>query len=112
MSTSTVMTYYDNMIDSLKEKFGNVEPFLIVKSSMLAKKYPDERSQKFYLELFYRQGRDGSEKARQIYELVGKLPSNHGSGHYQIDLQTDIDTVLRIAGDRDLEWVGGEVYPS
>ncbi|MEO9294294.1 MAG: hypothetical protein ABI347_01695 [Nitrososphaera sp.] len=110
MSTSTVMPYYDSMVDSLKEKFGNVEPFLIIKSSMLAKKYPGERSQKFYLELFYRQESDG-EKAKRIYELVGKLPSSHGKGHYQIDLQTDLDTVLVIAGDRDLEWVDGEVYP-
>lgn len=112
MSTSTVMPYYDTMVDSLKEKFGNVEPFLLIKSSMLARKYPTERSQKFYLELFYRQGMDGGEKARQIYELVGKLPSSHGDGHFQIDLQIDIDTVLVIANDRDLEWIGGEVYPS
>lgn len=79
---------------------------------MLSRKYPNERHQKFFLELFYRKDINDEEKARQIYHLVRKLPSNHGHGHYQIDLQTDLDTVFAIAADRDIERVGGEVYPN
>lgn len=112
MSTSQVMKDYDSMVASLKEKCRNIDPFLIIKSSMLARKYPRERDQKFFLELFYRQDINGEEKARQMYQLVGKLPSSHGNGHYQIDLQTDLDTVLTIAADNDIEWVGAEVYPN
>lgn len=112
MSTSQVIKDYDSMVASLKEKHRNIDPFLIIKSSMLLRKYPREQNQKFFLELFYRQDINQDEKARQIYHLVRKLPSNHGHGHYQIDLQTDLDTVLTIAADRDIEWVGGEVYPN
>ena len=96
----------------MKEKCKNVDPFLIVKSSMLTRKYPREQNQRFFLEISYRQDINGDEKARQMYQLVGKLPSGHGKGHYQIDLQTDLDTVLTIAADRDVEWVGGEVFPN
>jgi hypothetical protein len=100
------------MVASLEEKQGNVDPFLIIKSSMLSRKYPNERHQKFFLELFYQKNVDEEEKSRQIYRLVRKLPSNHGHGHYQIDLQTDLETVLAIAADRDIEWISGEVYPN
>ncbi|AIC16769.1 hypothetical protein NVIE_2557 [Nitrososphaera viennensis EN76] len=46
-----------------------------------------------------------------MHYLVGRFPNNHGHGHYQIDLQSDLETVMAIAADRDIKWLGGEVYP-
>ncbi|UVS68677.1 hypothetical protein [Nitrososphaera viennensis] len=75
------------------------------------KKIPRERKQRFFLEIHYIQGINKDGKSKQMHYLVGRFPNNHGHGHYQIDLQSDLETVMAIAADRDIKWLGGEVYP-
>ncbi len=111
MSIEIVKTY-DSAVAQLQEKHRNVDPFLLLKSSMLARKYPSEKKQKFWLDVQLRHGADEEAFSRKTQHMVGLVPASHGHGNYHLTLQVSLDTVLAIADVPDLEWVGGEVYPN
>lgn len=106
-----VVKAYDGVVAQLQEKHRNVDPFLMLKSSMLTRKYPKEPKQRFWLSF---QCPEGAEEAvsNRIQHMVGIIPSSHGHGHYEIVLQTTLDTVLDIASLAGVEHMGGEVYPN
>jgi len=103
---------YDNIVREMASQHRNIEPYLLIKSAMLRKKYPSEIGhQHFWLELFYREGVDPTEKTNKVFTEVGRLPSYHGHGHFLLDIQADLETLLMIASDSDIERISGEVYP-
>lgn len=110
--SSEIVKDYDGVVALLKQKHRNVDPFLMLKSSMLTRKYPGEDKQRFWLDMYVKHGANEESLSREIQSMVDKIPSNHGHGHYEIVLQTDLDTVLTLARHPEIEWVGGEVYPN
>lgn len=110
MSTEIVKAY-DGVVAQLQERHKNVDPFLMLKSSMLTRKYPKEPKQRFWLSFQCQEGTDEAVSSR-IQQMVGIIPSSHGHRHYDIVLQTTLDTVLAIASISGVEHVGGEVYPN
>ncbi len=110
--SSEIVKDYDNVVALLEHRHRNVDPFLLLKSSMLARKYPGETAQRFWLSIHYKRGANEEELSRRLQSMVDKTPSNHGNGHYELVLQVNLDTVLAIASQPNIEWVGGEVYPN
>ncbi len=102
---------YNTLIADLAAQYRKIEPFLLIKSAMLRRKYPSENKQHFWLELYYKEGVDTNEKSAHIFEQVGRLPSYHGHYHFVLDIQAKLDTLLSIASDKDIERIAGDVYP-
>lgn len=111
MSTEVVRAY-DEAVAQLQEKHGNVDPFLLLKSSMLTRKYSNEKKQRFWLSIQYLHGANEEEVSRRIQHMVGLIPVSHGHSRYEIVLQTGLDTVLAVATLDGVESVAGEVYPN
>lgn len=111
MSTEVVKAY-DEVVAQLQEKHRNVDPFLLLKSSMLMRKYPKEKKQRFWLSVQYQHETDEQAVSNRIQHLVGLIPTSHGHGRYEIVLQTGLDTVLAIASLDGVDSVAGEVYPN
>lgn len=111
MSTEVVKAY-DEVVAQLQEKHGNVDPFLLLKSSMLTRKYPKEKKQRFWLAIQYQHEADEEAVSRRIQHAVGLIPTSHGHGHYEIVLQTGLETVLAVASLAGVDSVAGEVYPN
>jgi hypothetical protein len=109
--TATVDKLYDGIVAELKATYKNMEPFLLIKSSMLKRKYPTETKQKFWLDIYYKAGTDIKGKSEGVYNKVGKLLSYHGHNQFVLDIQADLETVLQLAQDPDIERIEGEVYP-
>jgi hypothetical protein len=103
---------YDEVVALLGKRHANVDPFLILKSSWLGRKNPAEKVQRFWLDIHYMPDVDEEYVTRTIQSMVDKMPTSHGHRHYDLVLQTDLDTVLAIARQQGIEWVGGEVYPN
>lgn len=110
--SAEIASDYDNVVTVLGLRYRNIDPFLLLKSSMLARKYPGEVDQRFWLRMQYRQGVNEEELSRRLQSMLDKIPSGHGHGHYELVLQTNLDTVLAIAGQPGIEWIGGEVFPN
>jgi hypothetical protein len=102
---------YHAMVSNLRTEYQNIDPYLLVKSAMLRKKYPKESKQMFWLDIHFKEHIDEQSKSHSIYQQVGRLPTNHGHGHFVIDLQADLDTILLLGKDPDVERIVGEVYP-
>ena len=111
MSTEVVKAY-DDVVARLQGKHQNVDPFLLLKSSMLTRKYPNEKKQRFWLSIQYQHEADEEAISRRIQHTVGLIPTSHGHGRYEIVLQTGLDTVLAIASLDGVESISGEVYPN
>ena len=111
MSAELVDSEYGKIVQDLQSAQQNIEPFLLIKSAMLRKKYPLEKNQHFWLDLYYKRGVDPDAKAEKLFHKVGRLAAYHGHGHFLLDLQGGLDTLLEIASDGDLERVTGEVFP-
>lgn len=102
---------YNNIVTELSSQYENIDPFLLIKSAMLRRKYPSENKQHFWFELQFRDGTDLDSKSAHIFRQVGKLPAYHGHNHFVLDIPANLDTLLSIASDSDLEYVSGEVFP-
>jgi hypothetical protein len=102
---------YETIVDGLNRTYRNVDPYLLIKSAMLRKKYPGERKQHFWLDIYYKEDANHSNKGTLIFSKVGRLLSYHGHNHYTIDIQASLDTVLSLASDTDIERIDGEVFP-
>lgn len=110
-ASESVDVEYEKVVQEMRSQHRNIEPFLLIKSAMLRKKYPLEDKQHFWLELFYRPGIDVTEKQEKIMREVGRLPGYHGHYHFLLDISADLDTLFMIASDNDLERIAGEVFP-
>jgi hypothetical protein len=86
MSSEIVMNEYDNVVALLGQRHQNIDPFLLLKSSMLARKYPREKEQRFWLSIQYENGINEGELSRRLRSMVDKMPSGHGHGHYELVL--------------------------
>jgi hypothetical protein len=109
--TATVDKLYEKIAAELKATYKNMEPFLLIKASMLKTKYPTETKQKFWLDIYYKAGTDIEGKSEGVYNMVGKLLSYHGHYQFVLDVQADLETILQLAQDPDIERIEGEVYP-
>ncbi|MEM2141516.1 MAG: hypothetical protein QXJ74_02125 [Nitrososphaera sp.] len=107
-----VVKAYDEVVAQLQERHRNVDPFLLLKSSMLTRKYPQEKKQRFWLSVQYQHDASEEEVSRRIQHMVGLIPVSHGHGRYEIVLQTGLDTVLAMASLDGIDTVAGEVYPN
>jgi hypothetical protein len=111
-NAETVDAEYDKMARELSSHYPNIEPFLLAKSAMLRKRYPDERgAQHFWIDVYYREGIDVGQKSARLWREAGVPPSYHGHFHFALDVQTDLDTVLAISSDRDIKSITGDVFP-
>ncbi len=102
---------YNSIVTELSGQYENIDPFLLIKSAMLRRKYPAENKQHFWFELQYRDGINTDLKSAHIFNQVGKLPAYHGHNHFVLDIPANLDTLLSIASDGDIEYVSGEVFP-
>lgn len=109
---SEVLKDYDSVVTTLKQKHKNIDPFLLLKSSMLMRKYPNESIQRFWLEFSFKHEENEDQEVGRLQNYLGKMIASHGHGHYEVVLQTDLETVVSIARQHDIEWLGGEVYPN
>ena len=110
-SAELVDKEYDSIVAELATKYHNIDPFLLIKSAMLRRKYPSEDKQHFWLDLYYTEEADSDEKSAKILREIGKIPAYHGHNHFVIDLQRNLNTVLSIASDPELRRVTGDVVP-
>jgi hypothetical protein len=111
VSAEAIGKDYDGFVANLRSKFPNVEPFLLIKSMMLARKYPHEYNQSFYIDLYVRQGADPDRKRAEIFARTGIFAANHGHNHLSLSLNTTLDTILELASDPDIANIEGEVFP-
>lgn len=102
---------YNAITSGFATQYRNVDPFLLIKSAMLRKKYASEHKQHFWLELQYKEGVDVVEKSSRIYGIIGRFPSHHGYGHFLLDMQSNLETLLAIASDEDIVRITGDVVP-
>lgn len=98
-------------MSDLNSEYKNIDPFLLIKSAMLARKYPTEKKQHFWLELQYKENTNTDEKSAMIFSQVGRFPLYHGHFHFVIDFDATLDTLLALSDDSDLVRVSGDVFP-
>lgn len=111
MSAEEIRREYDQLVRTLKDRAPTVDPLLLIRSSILSRKYPAENKQTFYLDLHLEKGVDADRKRTELFHRVGTHPANHGNNHLQMTVVADLDTVLSLASDREIERIEGEVYP-
>lgn len=112
MSSETLVDReYETIVEGLHRTYRNVDPYLLIKSAMLRKKYPNESKQHFWLDIYYKEGINHSNKGTLILSKVGRMLSYKGHNHYTIDIQAKLDTILLLASDTDIERIDGEVFP-
>ena len=111
MSADLVRKDYNALVAILTGRYPNIDPFLVIKSAMLTRKYPNEKEQRFWLEVTLKQGVDPDKKRDEIYSEIGIYGTGLGHNHFQVSLQSDLDTILKLANDKDIEKIEGEVFP-
>ncbi|MEO9319781.1 MAG: hypothetical protein ABI361_03815 [Nitrososphaera sp.] len=111
MSAEEILREYDQLVRTLRDKAPSIDPLLLIRSSILSRKYPTEEKQSFYLELHLEKGVDADRKRSELFHRVGTYAANHGNNHLQMTVVTSLDTILSLAGDREIERIEGEVYP-
>lgn len=111
MSAEEVKREFDALVSTLISRHPNIEPFLLVKSAMLTSKYPQEKEQTFWLEVYLKEGVDPDKKRDEIYSEIGIFGTGLGHNHFKVSLQSSLDTVLKLANDKDVAKIEGEVFP-
>jgi hypothetical protein len=102
---------YDEFINKTKQLFPNIDANLLVKALSIERKWPKERL-RFYLTITYKNGIDTDMKDRHIYSLTKRLPEHHsynGNEVYQVDPLMTLETLKKIAEDRDIILISGDV---
>ena len=103
---------YEKMARQIQSHYPNIEPFLLAKSAMLRKRYPNEKKgQHFWLELHYKKDIDPGQKGSKLLRETGIPAAYHGDSHFALDIQTDLSTVLAISSDPDIVRITGDVFP-
>jgi len=111
MSAEEIKSEYDALVSALVSKHPNIDPFVLIKSAMLSRKYPQEEEQRFWLDVYLKEGVDPNKKRDEIYTEIGIFGTGLGPNHFQVSLQSTLDTILKLADDRDVAKVEGEVFP-
>lgn len=102
---------YESIASNLASQHPVLDPYLLIKSAMLRKKYPLESKQHFWLDLYCKDGAKTSEVGNRIFGKVGRFPSYHGHNHFVLDIEAGLDALLAIASSSDIVHIGGDVYP-
>ncbi|HEX2556966.1 MAG TPA: hypothetical protein VHK86_01470 [Nitrososphaera sp.] len=102
---------YESIVGNLASQHPILDPYLLIKSAMLRKKYPLESKQHFWLDLYCKEGAKTSEVGARIFSKVGRFPSYHGHNHFVLDIEAGLDTLLEIASNSDIDRIEGTVYP-
>lgn len=104
---------YATIFDGLNNTYYNIDPYLLIKSAMLRRKYPNENKQHFWLDIYYKEGDNNNtdNKGMKMYSKTGRIPSHVTHNHYVLDIQANLDKVLSLASDSDIERIEGEVFP-
>jgi hypothetical protein len=111
MSAEEIGREYAALVASLTSRHPNIDPFLLIKSAMLNRKYPEDKEQRFWLEVYLKEGIDPDKKRDEIYSEIGVFGTGLGHNHFQVSLNAPLDTILRLANDVDVIRIEGEVFP-
>jgi len=111
MAANTIRRDYDGLVAALSGRHPNIDPFLLIKSAMLSRKYPEEKEQRFWIEVYLKEGVDADKKRDEIYTEIGIFGTGLGHNHFQVTLQASLDTILTLADDKDVAKIEGEVFP-
>jgi len=58
MSADSISREYDGLVATLPGSHPKIDPFLLIKSAMLSRKYLKEKEHRFWLEVYLKEGVD------------------------------------------------------
>jgi hypothetical protein len=111
MSAEEISKEYDALVASLTSRHPNIDPFLLIKTAMLSRKYAEDKEQRFWLEVYLKEGIDPDKKRDEIYNEIGVFGTGLGPNHFQVSLNATLDTILKLGNDKDVTKIEGEVFP-